>query len=152
MDDRPILICYDGSDPSRLAIDAAAGLLGKRRAVVVDVAPLLTGGESMALASSAMLAPEVLETQESGANELAAQGAELARAKGFDASARTEVSGPVWEGVLDVADEIDAAAIVVGSQGLRGVRALFEGSVSRDLADHSTRPLVTVPPLHRHRI
>ncbi len=41
MDDHPVLICYDGSDGARRAIDAAAALLGPRRAVVLDLGPPL---------------------------------------------------------------------------------------------------------------
>jgi hypothetical protein len=39
MDNRPILICYDGSPGAVRPIEAAAALLGPRRAVVLDVAP-----------------------------------------------------------------------------------------------------------------
>ena len=52
MDDAPILICYDGSADSDRAIDAAAALLGPRRAVVVNIGPILTGAESVAALSS----------------------------------------------------------------------------------------------------
>jgi hypothetical protein len=37
--DAEILICYDGSDDGERAIDAAAALFGRRRAVVLTVAP-----------------------------------------------------------------------------------------------------------------
>ncbi len=40
--DANILICYDGSDSAKHAIDAAAEILGPRRAVVLDVGPPLT--------------------------------------------------------------------------------------------------------------
>jgi nucleotide-binding universal stress UspA family protein len=49
-------------------------------------------------------------------------------------------------GLVDVADEIDAAVIVTGSRGLRGVSELFEGSVSHDVAEHAGRPVLIVPP------
>ena len=52
MDDAPILICYDGSADSDRAIEAAAALLGPRRAVVVDIGPTLTAAESVAGVSS----------------------------------------------------------------------------------------------------
>ena len=48
MDDAPILICYDRSADSDRAIEAAAALLGPRRAVVVDIGPTLTASESVA--------------------------------------------------------------------------------------------------------
>ncbi len=48
--------------------------------------------------------------------------------------------------VVGVADEIDAAVIVLGSRGLTGVRELARGSVSHDVAGHAERPVLIVPP------
>ena len=48
----PILICYDDSPGAMRAIEAAAPLLGPRRAVVVDVLPWMTPAESLAATSS----------------------------------------------------------------------------------------------------
>src|SRR5581483_3509758 len=41
----PILICYDGTAGSRRAIEAAAELVGPRRATVLDIGPVITGAE-----------------------------------------------------------------------------------------------------------
>ena len=49
MTEAPILICYDGSEGAKRAIDAAAALLGPRRAIVVDIGPVLTAEESLAV-------------------------------------------------------------------------------------------------------
>ena len=51
MNEAPILICYDGSEGAARAIDAAAVLLGARRAIVIDVGPPLTPAESLAVLS-----------------------------------------------------------------------------------------------------
>jgi hypothetical protein len=48
MPEAPILICYDGSESSRHAIDAAAAVFGARRAVVLDIGPALTAAGSLA--------------------------------------------------------------------------------------------------------
>jgi nucleotide-binding universal stress UspA family protein len=53
---------------------------------------------------------------------------------------------PTWEGIVDVADEVDAAFIVTGSRGLTGARSVLEGSVSRDVAERAGRPVLVVPP------
>ena len=45
----------------------------------------------------------------------------------------------------DVADQVDADLIVVGSRGLSLVRAILEGSVSYDLIHRRRRPVLTVP-------
>jgi nucleotide-binding universal stress UspA family protein len=146
MNDRWILICYDGSEASRGSFRATAGLLGPRRAVVLDIAPTLTAAESYAVMASPMAGSEFEDLNASEGLARATEGAELARAAGFEAEPRTEVAAPTWEGILDVADEIDADVIVIGSRGLSGPRERFEGSVSHQVAEHSGRPVLIVPP------
>jgi nucleotide-binding universal stress UspA family protein len=147
MDDAPILICYDGSADSDRAIDAAAALLGRRHAVVVDVGPVLSGAESVAITISPVVPGHAFEDLNmAGALEKARAGALRAREAGFKAEPRAVLVEPIWQGVVDVADEIDAAVIVIGSRGLKGIREQFKGSVSHDLAEHAGRPVLIVPP------
>jgi len=146
MSDAPILICYDGSEGARHAIETAGALLGKRRAVVLDVGPPLTVAESYAALGPMVPGEEFEEENLGDAEQRARAGAELAKRAGFDAEARAEVAAPTWEGVVDVADEIDAAVIVTGSRGLTGAREVFEGSLSHDVAEHAGRPVLIVPP------
>jgi nucleotide-binding universal stress UspA family protein len=146
MNDRPILICYDGSDNARRGIGVAADLLGPRRAIVLDVAPYLTGAESSAVMASPLAAGEVEQTNAADALERAKEGAGLARAAGFEAEPRSGLGEPTWESILDVADELDAAVIVFGSRGLTGVREQFKGSLSHEVAEHSGRPVLIAPP------
>jgi nucleotide-binding universal stress UspA family protein len=151
MNDAPILICYDGSDDAQRAIDAAADLLGPRRAVVLDVGPPLTTAESFAVMAPVTPAAAFEELNEDDARQRARAGTELARQAGFNAEARANLGAPVWEGILDVADTIDAAVIVLGSRGLKGAREVFEGSVSHDVAEHAGRPVLIVPPPRERR-
>ena len=146
MNDAPILICYDGSDDARRAIDAAADLLGPRRAVVIDVGAPLTPAESVATLAPVVPGQAFEELNLSDAQERANDGAERARGVGFTAEARADVAAPTWEDIVDVADEIDAAVIVMGSRGLRGAREALNGSVSHDVAEHAGRPVLIVPP------
>ena len=81
------------------------------------------------------------------ARERATAGAELAGRAGFVAEARGGIAAPTWQGIVDVADELDAAVIVVGSRGLDQAHELLEGSLSHQLAEHAQRPLLLVPPL-----
>ena len=71
-----------------------------------------------------------------------------ARRAGFDAEARATIAPTTWQGIVDVADELDAAVIVVGSCGLGGLREFTRGSVSHDVATHARRPVLIVPPPH----
>src|SRR5262249_27159394 len=148
MNDAPILICYVGSEEDRVAIDAAAKLFGRRRAVVLDVAPAMTKAESFAALSSVVPGNAFEDLNAAGALERAQAGAELARERGFAAEPRGDVASSTWEDIVDVADEIDAAVIVIGSRGLAGIRRLFEPSVSHDVVDHAGRPVLVVSASH----
>ena len=151
MRDAPILICYDGSEGADHAIDAAAALLGPRRAVVLDVGPVLTAAESVAVLAPVSPAAAFEEVNADDALARAQAGAEHARRAGFTAHARAGVDAPTWAGIVDVADEIDASVIVLGSRGLTGARELFEGSISHQVAEHAARPVLIVPPATERR-
>jgi len=144
MNGNPMLICYDGSMESIHAIDTAAGLLGERPAVVVEVATPLTTAE--ALASLDTIPPPFEEWNGIEASRRAEHGAEYARSAGLTAEARGEIGAPTWDGIVTVADDIDAAVIVIGSRGLTGARELVEGSLSHQVAEHAGRPVLVVPP------
>jgi nucleotide-binding universal stress UspA family protein len=149
MNDANILICYDGSDSAKHAIDAAAEILGPRRAVVLDVGPTLTAAESIAVMAPVTPGAAFEELNEDDARERAQAGAERARGAGFEAKARADLAAPTWQGIVDIADEIDAAVIVLGSRGLGAARELLEGSVSHEVAEHAGRPVLIVPPAGR---
>jgi nucleotide-binding universal stress UspA family protein len=146
MNEAPILICYDGSDDAQRAIDVAADLLGPRHAVVLDVGPPLTAAESLAVMAPVTPTAAFEELNEDDARQRAHAGAELARRAGFVAEARAGLAAPTWEGIVDTANEIDAAVIVLGSRGLKGAREAFEGSVSHEVAEQAGRPVLIVPP------
>ena len=148
MESAPVLICYDGSESARRAIDAAAALLGPRHAVVLDLGPPLTPAESIAAISPVVPAAGFEDLNEADALTRAEDGAARAERAGFEAVARAGISAPTWEGICDVADEIDAPVIVVGSRGLTPGRELVEGSISHDVARHAGRPVLVVPPPH----
>jgi nucleotide-binding universal stress UspA family protein len=151
VNDGSILICYDGSPDAARAIEAAATLLGARSAVVLDVTLPITAAESVATISPVVpgAAFEEMNTVEAG--KVAARGAELARSSGFDAEARAALGAQTWKTVVDVADELDAAIIVIGSRGLKGAREALVGSLSHEVIEHAGRPVLIVPPPHDER-
>jgi nucleotide-binding universal stress UspA family protein len=149
MSEAPILICYDGSEGAKHAIDTAAALLGPRRAIVVDIGPVVTAEESLAVISPFSPAA-IFEEQNAGdALRSAREGAERARSAGFEAEARADLAAPTWQGIVDAADETDAVLIVLGSRSLNGIRELVEGSISHEVTQHAARPVLIVPEASR---
>ena len=148
MNNEPIVICYDGSPGAARAIEVAALLLGPRRSVVVDVASPISPAESVAAVSPVVPAAAFEQANLAEASRVAATGAELAGAAGFEAEARATLGTPTWQGVIDVADEIGAAVIVIGSRGLNGLEESLKGSLSHAVAEHAGRPVLIVPPSH----
>jgi nucleotide-binding universal stress UspA family protein len=151
VDRRPILICYDGSAGSVRAIETAAALLEGRIAVVVDIGPAWAEAETYAAVVPGVDVGMLYQQDLDAASERAVEGVKLARQAGFSAEPRGRLAAATWEGIIDLADEIDASVIVAGSRGLKGARELFEGSVSHELAEHAKRPVLIVPPSERRR-
>ena len=151
MHDAPILICYDGSDASRRAIDATAALLGPRHAVVVYVAPSLTLAESLTVTTTVTAGPTLEDLGGDPMDGHAKEGTELARRAGFTAQPRELVMTPAWEGILDVADDVDAALIVTGARSPKGIRERIGAGTSHGVAEHSRRPVLIVPPERQPR-
>jgi nucleotide-binding universal stress UspA family protein len=150
---QPVLLAYDGSDTAARALDRAAEVVGSGPAVVVTVyepTASFTGYDPLAGVSEGVsrttgLEQEMDEIGGQVAQRTAEQGAELARKRGFDAAART-AEGKVWRAIVDVADEVDARVIVIGTRGHGGLGALMIGSVANGVVHHSERPVLVIPP------
>ena len=146
----PPLLCYDGSENSRQAIEHASELLANREALVLHLwqswashAPTHVPVVSGAVGGMARELDEIAETQ---SGELADAAVEHAARAGFDARPlSTRCDGALWHGVLRAADEHDASTIALGSRGLSGISAVL-GSVSHGVVHHSKRAVLIVPP------
>jgi nucleotide-binding universal stress UspA family protein len=139
MSDRPILIAYDGSDYAKAAIEQAAEQLDNgRRAIVLTV-----WQQFRAAFVGVGAAPDGLEDGiERDARRVAEEGARLAREAGFDAAPAVERGDPVWQRIVEVADERDAGIVVLGSAGRTGIPRVLIGSVAGAVASHSKRPVL----------
>jgi nucleotide-binding universal stress UspA family protein len=148
-----VLIAYDGSEDAAEAIRRTGPLLVPRRAVVVRVwdslAALLLHTDLEGLTGAMREAAGELDADDArDAARLAEEGAELAASAGFDAEPLAMRGKPkAWPAILNEADLIHAAVIVVGCRGLGGVKSALLGSVSSGLLRHSHRPLLVVPPI-----
>lgn len=149
-----VLIAYDGSGAARQAVVDAAKVLRSCRVLVVTVweEGLAYAGPPMppdTMVVSPTIEPGVaLELDREvhqQAEQVAQEGAALARSLGLDAQPLAMPDeGSVARTILKLADERQAAAIVVGSRGLSGIRARLEGSTSKGLLKHARCPVIVV--------
>lgn len=147
-----LLLCYDRSEDARHAIESAGSLFAIRRALVLtvwqpigDVGILPLYGEAGDMVNFVELDREAAEA----GGRVAAEGVRIAEHAGLEAEPlAVKATGAVWKTILDVAGSHDAAAIVMGSRGLSGVRALLPGSVSNAVVHHADRPTLVVRPPH----
>lgn len=157
---RPVLIGFDGSRGSDRALREAGHLLAPRRAIVVVVykqglafeltpaPPVPTGGLVPTRVDMAE-ALEVDRTMQERAEQLAEQGAALAREAGFTdpepVVAGDDVDTSVAETLVRVARARDVDGIVVMRHDRRGGE-WFIGGTTRDLIRLSDGPVVVVRP------
>jgi nucleotide-binding universal stress UspA family protein len=79
------------------------------------------------------------------AERVSQEGAALAKSLGLEAEPlAVPDERDVARTILTLADKHQAAAIVVGSRGLSGIRARLEGSTSKTLLKHAPCPVVVV--------
>jgi nucleotide-binding universal stress UspA family protein len=142
-----VLIAYDGSPYARTAIARAGETLRPGPAVVATAWTSFADAAPHAVLRDAVR-PVVEDLDVAGreeAEEIAAEGAELARAAGFEARPQVvRAGGPFFVALLELADEVDARVIVAGSRGRSSVAAAVLGSVSTGILHHTTRPVLVV--------
>jgi nucleotide-binding universal stress UspA family protein len=142
MSNSPILIAYDGSDYAKAAIKQAADQLGNgRRAIVMTVwQPYgATGFVGAPLTTPVGLEEDV----DREARRVADEGAELARGAGFEqVESLTAPGDPVWQQIVEAADEHDVGIVVMGSHGRTGIPRVLMGSVAGTVASHTERPVL----------
>jgi len=150
----PILIAYDGSELSRVAVRRAAELFAGRPAVLATVwepgLAALSMGQPDALGMTTLPPdPATVEAvdrlQHEHASTVAADGADLARSLGLAAEPHAvpdEVD--VADTLIDIARERAAAVVVVGSHGISGLRSRLLERVSRKLIEHCERPVLVI--------
>jgi nucleotide-binding universal stress UspA family protein len=146
-----ILICYDGSDDAKAAITHVGAVLPGAPATVLTVwapfAKLASGSAKGRLSPLAVITnvDEANHKMLAEANEVAAEGTQLANQAGLKAEPATVEQGEsVAEAILSAADTVDADAIVIGSRG-GGIGSILLGSVSHRVLQQADRPVLVIP-------
>ena len=137
--DGPALIGYDGTDGAKAVLPVAAALLGDRAAVITHVwtSPLESFGGASLEVTPTTFGETALELEQQVrlmADDVALEGAELARAAGMPARPLTvQAHGGAWRSLLEAAGEQDAAVLVTGNRGRGAMKSSVLGSVSAGL-------------------
>jgi nucleotide-binding universal stress UspA family protein len=154
--DGPVVIGYDGSPAARRAVREAGALLSVASALVVVVWEAGKAFDLMEVPALGLDLPPagldvrtafaVDEAMYDQAQQLARQGAALAREAGFETAEGLAVADEltVSDTLVRVAREQDAPALVVGSHGHTALGELLVGSTSRGVLRHAGRPVVVV--------
>lgn len=124
-----ILICYDGSDDARAAIEYAGRLLqGQPATVLVVWRPFAASPPPPAPLVGFAHMEEIDDASLKRAERNAAEGAKLAREAGLEARPRIcSQETTTADAILSEAEVEDAQAIVMGSRGLTGLKSLLSG-------------------------
>ena len=149
-----MVVAFDGSAESTAAVKTAARLFGDRRLLVVSVwepglaTAVLTHPDALGVTYTLPSADEMAavdRSQEEHAAASAEAGAHMARDLGATAEPLpVPDSGDVAETVAGIADQHDAAVVVVGTRGLGGVKSRLLGSTSKRLLHDCRRPVLIV--------
>lgn len=140
-----VLLAFDGTEPSRRALERAADLAQAldARLIVTSVAELPLPGaiDAPGLGGAARLADEgVAELDVARANLDEAQ--KLLQARGLEVELVPEVGVPA-DRIVDLAEDRNADLVVVGRGHPGFLERLLEGSVSEDVS-RSTRKDVLI--------
>lgn len=131
---KSILVGYDGSDGSRMAIDLAANVASKFGARVVVVSAFKH--QSRTIEPGMKATRDIEET-----NEMADQVVKQLTDRGIVAE-KDVLEGPASDALLSVADVRNVELIVVGSRGLNPVQELLLGSTSEKVVRHAHVPVL----------
>ena len=140
--DGPVLFAYDGSEQAKQAIAEAGDQLKTGRPAIVlavwePIEAIPFWGAPMSRVPSSLT-----EQIEKEAQNVAAEGAELAKSVGFEAEPAVTEGSPVWRAIVEAAEERSASLIAMGSHGRSEIGYAAMGSVATSVAHHAKVPVL----------
>ncbi|MEW6429797.1 MAG: universal stress protein [Thermodesulfobacteriota bacterium] len=132
-----ILVATDGSDASRDAVELAIDIAGERGGKLKVVSVVYSNDEFLALA------PEMVDELIGKARVVAEEVAAAAAARGVAAEAIVREGEP-YRAITDLAREIGADLLVMGSHGRKGLNRLLMGSVTGRTIGYASCPVLVV--------
>lgn len=139
-----IIVAFDGSEHSELAVKAACSVAGKYDAKLHIVHVPEVYDQAVAMGSSAVMIPVREETLQESGKSMIARAVELAEGAGRPPVSTEVLAAPAAEAILSFAKEKNADLIVSGRRGLGNLQGLIMGSVSQQLASSADCAVLTV--------
>ncbi len=144
------ILCIDGSDLSIQAARSGLEVLRETDSVVVTTvieladASLVTGTSGFA---GGTVSPETLDVlREDQLAEGQTIVASAVEALGLTGASTQVLSGHAGQVICNLAAELDATSIVIGSRGRGGIKRAVLGSVSDHVVRHAPCPVVVIGP------
>ncbi len=145
----PVLLCTDGSELAAAALAAGLDVLGDDGPFVVVTAipapdPMLVTGTGFA--GGTMTQEEYDAADKARLAEADALTGATAHELGLDDAGTRVVRGDPGPAICQLAEELSARAIVVGTRGRSGVKRAVLGSVSDHIVRNAPCPVVVTGP------
>jgi len=145
----PILLCTDGSEHAAHAISSGLALVGTDGPFVLttvahDPDPMLVTGTG--IAGGVMSAGAFEEQTKANRAESQAVAEAAAASLGITGVEVRVLMGDPGNRICDLATEVSARAIVIGSRGRGGIKRALLGSVSDHVVRHAPCPVIITGP------
>jgi nucleotide-binding universal stress UspA family protein len=138
-----VLFAYDGSDLAKLAIEQGGRELAPGRDALV-VCVWQTGDVGFLPTSEQHFKATAADEVRKAAEETAEHGASLAQQAGFKPQGIAIEAAPIWQGIVEVAQEHGASLIVLGSHRRSGLVGHLLGSVTAAVVAHTATSVLIV--------
>ncbi|MBW2230813.1 MAG: universal stress protein [Deltaproteobacteria bacterium] len=141
-----LVVGTDFSETAAVAIDRAVELAQRLGAELIVVHALSPQPVAMAIPSHIMLPPSLdAEIRKASTTRLERIAGEIS---GTGVRVRTElITGSPGQSIVDLADEVDAGLLVVGTRGLSGLEHLLLGSTAETVVRRASCPVLAVHPV-----
>ena len=141
----PIVLAVDGSEGAKLAAQAAAEISAAGGSEVHVIYVLPTAARLYGFHRySDEVKESLLEQARNEARKFLDAQAERVGSDGGTVAQTYLGTGRPDEEIIELAEEIDAGMVVIGSRGLGGIRRALVGSVSESVARHAHCPVLVV--------
>jgi len=147
-----ILIAYDGSEPSKHALDQGIILanLTESEVIILSVVPTVMmpvfseAGMGAAVSAAQQMADYHEEMKEYYSNSLEKASEDIG-SDYPDLSVETRLlEGRPSQSIVDVAEDVGFDLIVIGSRGIGGITGWILGSTSRRVVESCTVPVLVI--------